>query len=49
MNIKSKFEEYIISKKEKIKISSKDIKKGDIFLALKGKNYHGNKFIKSAL
>ena len=49
MNIKSKFEEYVFTTKEKIKISSKEIKKGDIFLALKGKNYHGNKFIKSAL
>jgi len=44
-----KFEEYVISKKDKIKISSKDIKKGDIFLALKGKNFHGNKFIIEAI
>ena len=49
MNIKNKFEEYVISKKDKIKISSKEIKKGDIFLALKGKNLHGNKFIKSSI
>ncbi len=49
MNYKLKLEEYIISKKNKVKISSKDIKKGDIFLALQGKNYHGNKFILSAL
>ena len=48
MNIKSKFEEYIITKKDKIRISSKDIKQGDIFLALRGKNFHGNKFIKSS-
>ena len=32
MNYKLKLEEYIISKKNKVKISSKDIKKGDIFL-----------------
>ena len=49
MNIKSKLEEYIILKKDKIKISSKEIKKNDIFLALKGKNYHGNKFINSSI
>ena len=44
-----KFERYIISKRDKIQISSKDIKKGDIFLALKGKKFHGNKFIKEAI
>ena len=46
---KIKFEEYIFSSKEKIKISSKDIRKGDIFLALKGKNFHGNEFINLAI
>ncbi len=49
MRTKSEFEEYIISKKDKIKFSSKDIKRGDIFLALKGNNYHGNKFISTSL
>ena len=49
MNIQSKFEKYIISKYDKIKISSTDINYGDIFIALKGKNYHGNKFIKSSI
>ena len=49
MNIKSKFEKYIISKRNKIKISSKDILKGDVFIALKGKNFHGNRFIKSSI
>ncbi len=49
MNIKSKLEKYIISSRDKLKISSKDIKKGDIFLALKGSRYHGNKFIKLSL
>ena len=49
MNNTLKFEEYIFLKKEKIKISSKDIKKGDIFLALKGQNFHGNKFINSSI
>ncbi len=45
----NKFEKYIISHKDKIKISSKEVKRGDIFLALKGKNYHGNKFIIEAI
>ena len=49
MNTKLKFEKYVISKRDKLKISSKDIKKGDIFIALKGKNFHGNKFIKSSI
>ena len=34
---------------EKIKIHSKEIKIGDIFLALDGKNYHGNKFISESI
>ena len=45
----SKFKEYVINNSEKIKISSKDIKKGDIFLALKGSKLHGNNFIDSAI
>ena len=45
----NKLEKYIISKKDKIRISSKDIKVGDIFLALKGKRFHGNKFISEAI
>lgn len=42
-------EKYIIENYNKIKISSFDIKKGDIFLALQGNNYHGNKFIKNSI
>ncbi len=49
MSNKLKFEKYLIHKKDKIKISSKEIKKGDIFLALQGTNFHGNKFIKSSI
>ncbi len=45
----NKLEKYIISKKDKIQISSKDIKGGDIFLALKGKRFHGNKYISEAI
>ena len=49
MNLKSEFENYIILKKNKIKISSKDIQRGDVFLALQGNNIHGSKFIKSSI
>tara|TARA_Y100000590_G_scaffold428439_1_gene539744 strand:+ start:102 stop:1484 length:1383 start_codon:yes stop_codon:yes gene_type:complete len=42
-------EKYIIENHNKIKINSKDISKGDVFLALKGNNVHGNKFIKSSI
>ena len=49
MDLKDKISKYIISNSDKIKINSKDIKKNDIFIALKGKKYHGNKFINDAL
>ena len=49
MNQISEFEKYILKKNNKVKISSKEISKGDIFLALKGKNFHGNQFINSSL
>ena len=49
MNKISEFEKYILEKSNKVKISSKEINKGDIFLALKGKNFHGNQFINSSL
>ncbi len=49
MIIENKFENYVINRKEKVKISSKDINRGDIFIALKGKNIHGNFFLESAI
>ncbi len=49
MNKISEFEKYILEKSNKVKISSKEINKGDIFLALKGKNFHGNQFINLSL
>tara|TARA_B100000575_G_scaffold103074_1_gene82154 strand:- start:7117 stop:8481 length:1365 start_codon:yes stop_codon:yes gene_type:complete len=49
MNIRFEFEKYVLAKNNKVKISSKEIKSGDIFLALKGKNFHGNQFIKSSI
>ena len=48
MKLKDKITKYIFNNSNKIKINSKDIKKNDIFLALKGKKYHGNKFISDA-
>ena len=48
MNLNDKIKKYIIHNSNKIKINSKDIKKNDIFIALKGKKYHGNKFIDDA-
>ncbi len=48
MNLNEKISKYIILHSNKIKINSKDIKKNDIFIALKGKKYHGNKFINDA-
>ena len=46
--LKKNIEKYIFNSFEKIKINSKDIKRGDIFIALKGKNRHGNYYIKEA-
>ena len=48
MKLNDKITKYIFNNSNKIKINSKDIKKNDIFLALKGKKYHGNKFISDA-
>ena len=44
-----KINEYLISNSDKIKIHSNHIKKGDVFLALAGKNNHGNVFIDDAI
>jgi len=48
MKQSEKISKYIINSSNKIKINSKDIKKNDIFISLKGKKYHGNKFIDNA-
>ena len=48
MKLNDKITKYIFNNSNKIKINSKDIKKNDIFLALKGKKSHGNKFIGDA-
>ena len=43
-----KLKKYIINSSNKIKINSKEIKKNDIFIALKGSKNHGNRFINEA-
>ena len=42
-------QKYIIKSENKLKISSKDIKKNDIFIALNGSNSHGNKYMHEAI
>ena len=49
MILLEKIQKYIIKSEDKLKISSKDIKKNDIFIALKGSNNHGNKYIHEAI
>ena len=49
MKLKDKITKYIFNNSNKIKINSKDIKKNDIFLALKGKKIHGNNYAKKAI
>ena len=39
---------YILNHSQKIKINSNEVKKNDVFLALKGTKFHGNKFIDSS-
>jgi len=48
MKLNDKITRYIFNNSNKIKINSKDIKKNDIFIALKGAKYHGNNFIDDA-
>ena len=47
--MKIELKNYLVSKSYKAKINSKDVQIGDVFLALKGKNRHGNEFIDEAL
>ena len=48
-NLYNKIELYLIENNNILKINSKDIRKGDVFIALQGSKYHGNRFIKQAL
>ena len=49
MEQKVKINNYILTSSNKIKINSKDLIKNDIFIALRGSKYHGNKFINEAI
>ena len=47
-NLQFEIEEYLINNSKKVKINSQDIKEGDIFIALRGNNTHGNAYIYEA-
>ena len=48
-NLKKIIEDYLIKNKNKLKINSNNILKGDVFVALQGKKNHGNEFVADAL
>ncbi len=47
-HLRKKIIKYIYENQNKIKINSKEIKKGDVFVALKGKKLHGHRYIQDA-
>tara|TARA_Y100001970_G_scaffold6328_1_gene7198 strand:+ start:13810 stop:15195 length:1386 start_codon:yes stop_codon:yes gene_type:complete len=49
ISIDDQISNYFIKNSNKFKINSKEIKKNDIFIALKGSKYHGNRFINDSL
>ena len=48
-NLDKIIEDYLIRNENKLKINSNDILSGDVFIALHGRNIHGNKYINDAL
>ena len=48
-NLDKIIEDYLIRNENKLKINSNDIFSGDVFIALQGRNFHGNKYIHDAL
>ena len=48
-NLYKTIENYLIQKKDKIKINSNDIINGDVFVALQGSRTHGNEYFVQAL
>ena len=48
-NLYKKIENYLIQKKDKLKINSNDINNGDVFVALQGNKTHGNDYFVQAL
>lgn len=49
MILENRLKKFLFNNSEKIKINSKEIKKGDVFVALKGNKTHGNKYIKASI
>ena len=47
-NLDKIIEDYLIRNENKLKINSNDILNGDVFIALQGRNIHGNKYINNA-
>ena len=48
-NLDKIIEDYLFRNENKLKINSNDILSGDVFIALQGRNIHGNKYINDAL
>ena len=48
-NLDKIIEDYLIRNENKLKINSNDILSEDVFIALQGRNIHGNKHINDAL
>jgi len=48
-SLKTSIKNYLLKTEEKLKINSNNISNGDVFIALKGINTHGNTYIKYAL
>ena len=48
-NLDKIIEDYLIRNENKLKINSNNILSGDVFIALQGRNIHGNKYINDAL
>ena len=42
-------ENYLINNKNKVKINSNDVLKGDVFFALQGTKTHGNDYVEEAI
>ena len=49
IQLKTIIENYLFDHEKKLKINSKDILYGDIFIALQGINTHGNDYVQQAL
>ena len=48
-NLKTKIENFLFKSSGKLKFNSKEVKKNDVFIALKGNKFHGHNFIKDSI